>query len=125
MLGLVIGLGGCKSQPAYQGSKHEILASFRGRKLNADLPSTVRVPAAVAATKGALLQRGYAIKACASTEDAGQVQAEPYDAGILESVIVDVRESSVGTHIQIIVEPTGSQTKSRAILDSILSNLGL
>lgn len=122
---MTMGGVGCKTTPAYQGSQRDVLASYRGRRLSAELPPTVRVPAAVAAAKAALMERGYAIRRSSSTEDSGQVDAVPADAGFMESISVDVRQSSGGTRIQIITSPFGSQTSSRAILDSILTNLGL
>ena len=118
-------LGGCKGTPAYQGNQRDILATYRVRRLSAELPSTVRVPAAVAAAKAALLQRGYAITSASTTEDSGQVEAAPADAGLFESISIDIRQSSRGTRVQIIAEPIGNQTKSRAILDAMLTELGL
>ena len=118
-------LAGCRGTPAYQGNQRDILATFRFRRLCADLPATVRVPAAVAASKAALLGRGYTIQSATATEDSGHVDAAPADAAMLESISVDIRQTPSATRIQIIAEPIGSQSRSRAILDAILSNLGL
>jgi hypothetical protein len=121
----VVLMTGCNGTPAYQGSDREILATYRVRRLGAELPGTVRVPAALAAAKAALLRRGYAIKSATATEDAGEVTAVPADAGLLESLSIDIRRSSRGTRVQIIAEPIGDQTKSRAVLDAMLTELGL
>ena len=122
---LIAALPGCRATPAYQGNQRDVLATFRFRRLSADLPPTVRVPAAVAASKAALLSRGYTVTSATTTEDKGHVDAVPADPGILESISVDVRETPSATRVQIIAEPIGSQTRSRLILDSILTNLGL
>ena len=122
---LMAGLAGCRGTPAYQGSQRDVMATFRFRRLSADLPPTVRVPAAVAASKAALLSRGYTVTSATATEDTGHVEAVPADAGFLESISVDIRETASATRVQIIAEPIGSQTRSRLILDSILTNLGL
>jgi hypothetical protein len=125
-LGLVgMAMGGCQGTPAYQGSQRDILATYRVRRLTADLPGTVRVPAVVAVGRAVLMSRGYTVTTANATEDAGQVEAEPADAGILESISIDIRQRGAGVRVQIIAEPIGSQTKSRAILDAMLSELGL
>jgi len=124
-LALAAIMGGCKGAPAYQGSQRDVLATYKVRRLTADLPPTIRVPAAVAAGKGALLSRGYAIKAASMTEDSGHIEGAPADPGILESIWIDIRQTSSGTRVRIIAEPLGNQVKSRAILDAMLSQLGL
>jgi hypothetical protein len=118
-------LGGCKGTQAYQGSQRDILATYRVRRLTADLPGTVRVPAVVAVGKAVLMSRGYTVTTANATEDTGQLEAEPVDARILESISIDIRQRGAGVRVQIIAEPIGSQTKSRAILDAMLSELGL
>lgn len=121
----ILAMGGCQGTPAYQGAQRDVLATYRVRRLTADLPGTVRVPAAVAAAKRALYSRGYTVTSSRVTEDSGEVEAAPADAGILESISIDIRLRGAGTRVQIIAEPVGSQTKSRAILDAMLTELGL
>ncbi len=125
LTGLGLLLAACQGTPAYQGSQRDVLATFRVRRLTADLPGTVRVPAVVAAAKSALLSRGYTITSSTATEDAGQVEAAPAEAGLFESMSVYIRQSSNGTKVQIIAEPIGNQTRSRAILDAMLTELGM
>ena len=101
-----------------------MLATYQGRRLTADLPAEVRVPAVIAAARATLMQRGYAIQSESATEDEGSISAAPPDPGVLESVEVGVKRAASGTHIRIIAQPLGSQARSRAILDGILANLG-
>jgi hypothetical protein len=125
MLGVVIGaLVGCKTTTAYQGSDGQVAASYQIRKLSAELPPEVRVPAVVAAARATLLERGYSIQSADATEDTGSVSAVPPDAGLFESVEVDVKQTPQGTMVRIINEPIGNQTRSRSILDGVLAKLG-
>ncbi len=118
-------LTGCKAVPQNMGSGRSVQASYLRRTLTADVPATVRVPAAVAAADAALRDRGYAVTDSTATEDVGRVAAEPRDAGFLDAVVVDVRVTGSGTRIEVTVRPIGNRAQSRAILDSILSRLGL
>jgi hypothetical protein len=117
---------GCKSEHAFQGPRHDILASYNFRTLTCSVEREVRVPAVIAAAEVTLRQRGYSIKASRATEEFGEVTGEPFDANILESVVVKARQDkNLSTTIDVRVEPLGDQARSRSILDGILSNLGL
>jgi hypothetical protein len=121
-----LGLAACKSEHAYQGPRHDILASYNFRTLTCSVERDVRVPAVIAAAEVTLRQRGYSINSSRTTEESGEVEAEPFDANILESVIVKARQDrGLSTKIDVRIEPLGDQVKSRSILDAILSNLGL
>jgi hypothetical protein len=119
------GVPGCRGVDAYQGQRGDTRATYRYRRLSADLPASARVPAVVAAAEATLRGRGYTVTAAGTTEDNGHVDATPAQAGAFESVRVGVRQSSAGTRIEILVEPAGDQVRSRAILDSILATLGI
>jgi hypothetical protein len=100
------------------------VATYRYRRLTADLPPEIRVPAVIAAARTALLERGYAIQASSATEEQGSVSAAPPDPDLFESIEVLATQSPTGTHIRIITQPLGDQTRSRAVLDGILAKLG-
>lgn len=118
-------LHACKPIPGYAGTDRQTLATYRFRTLTADLPAEVRVPAAVAAARAALIARGYTITAAESSEDVGRVTAETFNPDPLESVVVSVRQRRWDlTRLEVRVEPTGDQVRSRAILDAILAQLG-
>ncbi len=123
---LGVALVGCKAQHSFQGPRHDVLASYRFRTLTCTVEREVRVPAVIAAAEQTLRERGYSVTNSRSSEDAGEVEAEPFDPKVLESVIVKARVSKgASTLIDVRVEPLGDQVRSRAILDGILSNLGL
>ena len=118
-------LGGCKSHHASQGSDQSIVASYRTRTLHAVLPASVRVQAVVAAADSALRDRGYAVTESRSGEDAGTVEARPANPRFLESVAVHARVVNEGTRVLVRFQPSGDESRSRAILDGILVRLGL
>ncbi len=121
---LASGLAGCAQHTA-AGTDGSLTAAFSGRKLNIDLPGTVRVPAVVAAANEALRARGYTITASEADEARGRVVGEPHGARLLEQVNVGVRADDGATVVSILYEPFGNQKKSRRILDDILGRLGL
>jgi len=124
-LAVVSGTAGCRSTPAYQGASHDVLATYHYRKLRSDLPGTIRVPAAIAAAESSLRSRGYAIRSSTSTEDRGRIEAALPDAGLFEEVVVLAEAIDASTRIEILIEPMGDQKRSRAIMDGILTRLGL
>ena len=114
----------CKATPAPQGKDGAVTGNFQIRKLTADLPPEVRVPAVIAAARATLIERGYSIQSFDATEDSGTVSAVPPDAGWFESVEVRARQTGTGTEVRIVHEPVGNQTRSRSILDGVLAKLG-
>jgi hypothetical protein len=125
LFGCVALLAGCRAAPAYQGVKHEVLATYQYRRLRTDIPGSVRVPAAIAAAESSLRNRGYAVRSSTATEDRGRVEAVPPDAGLFEEVVVSAAAVGGATRVDIVIEPMGDQVRSRAIMDGILSRLGL
>jgi len=124
-LGIAL-LTGCQAQHAYQGPRHDVLASYRFRTLTCSVEREVRVPAVVAAAEATLRERGYSVTNSRASEETGEVEGEPFDPKILESVVVKAKMSKrQSTTIDVRIEPLGDQVRSRAILDGILSNLGL
>lgn len=102
-----------------------MMAAYGVRKLRTELPSSVRVPAVIAAADAALRDRGYGVTLSHATEDSGRVEAEPRTAGVLKSVVVMAKTIPDGTRVEVLVTPWGSEAKSRSILDGILVRLGL
>lgn len=117
-------LPGCKATPAYQGGTHPVLATYRFRTLTAQLPATMRVPAVMAAARQALADRGYAVQ-FNRTEDDGKLIALPPGGGDFDRTVVRADEAPDGTWVQITIEPGGGQPRARAILDGILTRLGM
>lgn len=115
---------GCRSRPAVHGSDQSLVATYRARTLHAVLPATVRVQAVVAAADIALRDRGYAVTGSRSGEDAGTVEGRPADPRFMESVAVHARVVPEGTRVLVRFEPLGDESRSRAILDGILTRLG-
>lgn len=124
VLSLAAVLAGCKATPGPQGKDGQVTANYRYRRLTADLPPSVRVPAVVAAAQSAFRDRGYAIRSASATEDAGHVEAVPPDPGVLESMSMTVTLAGGGPRIKIVSQPLGDQTRSRIMLDAILARLG-
>ena len=126
MLGFLglLGAAGCATQPRLQGHS-EILASYSGRTLKAELPDRVRVPGSLAAAAGALVGRGYTIESREVTDDSGRIVARRPDAGRLEKVVVRSRLTPRAVGISITLEPWGDEVLSRAILDDVLTRLAL
>jgi hypothetical protein len=124
-IGLPLALIGCKAKPGAQGTDRTILAAYGVRKLRTELPSSVRVPAVVAAADGALRDRGYGVMSSHATEDSGRVVGEARGGGPLQSVVVLSRVVPDGTRVEVLLKPWGDEERSRAILDDILVRLGL
>jgi hypothetical protein len=118
------GLAGCRATPAYQGGERTVLAKYQFRRLTADLPQTVRVPGAMAAATEALIARGYAVQPD-TTHGSGRVVATAPASGLLDKVTVMASEVPGAVRVEIVVDPLGDQTESRAILDAMLVRLGL
>ncbi|MFG0286013.1 MAG: hypothetical protein ACF8R7_16470 [Phycisphaerales bacterium JB039] len=117
-------MAGCATQPRLQGHS-EILASYSGRTLKAELPDRVRVPGTLAAAAGALIDRGYTLESREVTDDSGRIVALRPDAGTLERVVVRSRLTPRAVGISITLEPWGDEVLSRAILDDVLARLAL
>ncbi|MFN0132878.1 MAG: hypothetical protein ACKVW3_10200 [Phycisphaerales bacterium] len=117
-------LSACASKPVQVGRGDGVLAVHRFRRLTADLPSSIRVPAVAAAADSALRDRGYSVTEIAVHDDRADLSAKPFDAAILESMSVSVREVAGGTRIAVIAQPLGDRSRSLALLDAILDRLG-
>lgn len=115
---------GCETTVESQG-RSRTSAAYSVGALSADLPSTVRVPAAIAAAESALRDRGYTIGARRATEDSGFVEAKLPRAGWLEKTKIQAGVSGGGTRVSVKVEPWGDEAQSRAILDDVLKRLGM
>ena len=115
--------GGCRASVQRQGES-QVLASYLGRTLTAELPERVRPPAVVGAAQDALAARGYSIADSEATGESGRVWAVPPDAGWLEGALVTADLSKRGTRVKVRLEPLGDEAKSRAVLDAVLVRLG-
>ncbi|MBX3376502.1 MAG: hypothetical protein KF678_05805 [Phycisphaeraceae bacterium] len=117
--------GGCQSRPAAAGADGRQVASYRGRTLTCDLPSTIRVPSVAAAAEATLRHRGYSISRSPSTEDFARVEGQAPDAGWGECIVIRVRQTPSHTRVEIVAQPLGDQTLSRAVLAEMLAVMGL
>ncbi|MCC6677416.1 MAG: DUF3568 family protein [Phycisphaerales bacterium] len=115
---------GCRSTVESQG-KSRTSAAYSTGTLSADLPSTVRVQAVIAAAESALRDRGYTIGTRRAAEDSGFVEGKLPRPGLLEKTKVEARVSGGGTRVLVKVEPWGDEAASRAILDDLLKRLGM
>jgi len=139
--GVLLCLAGCRATPGYQGGttvggangrsggqdQRRILATYRYRRLTSDLPGPIWVTAVIAAATQALAGRGYAVER-RLTHGSGQVVASAPGSGMLDKVTVSAREvsgSGGAVRVEIVIDPLGDQTESRAILDAMLARLGL
>ncbi|MBL9031786.1 MAG: hypothetical protein JNM80_08770 [Phycisphaerae bacterium] len=117
-------LFGCADQPVAHGQSDAVLARYRFRRLTADLPASIRVPAVAAAADSALRDRGYSITDARVNDDRADLTAKPFDPTFLESMSVSVRQAATGTRLDIIATPLGDRARSHALLDAILDRLG-
>lgn len=117
-------LPGCKASVEQQGHTGT-LAKYSGGVLSADLASTVRVQAVIAAAESAMRDRGYTIGARRASEDSGFVEAKLPRPGLFERTQVSSKVTAGGTRVSVKVEPWGDEAASRAILDDVLKRLGL
>jgi hypothetical protein len=117
-------LAGCRGTSEPAGSSRDQEATYRRRTLSTDLPPQVRVPSVAAAAEMALRHRGYAVTRSPTTEDYARIEGEAPNPGWCEKVVIRARQTPSRTRIEIIAEPLGDQTLSRAVLDEMLVALG-
>ncbi len=118
-------LAGCQSHPAPAGSDRQQVATYRGRTLSTDLPPQVRVPSIAAAAEMALRHRGYSVTHTPTTEDYARIEGEAPKSGWCERIVIRARQTPSTTRVEVVAEPLGDQTLSRAVLDELLANLGM
>lgn len=116
-------LGACSSDPVPVGGKPGTQAVYSVRTLEATLDS-VPVEAAAAAAQAALRDRGYTIRSSSATPDRARIVAVPFDASLLEQVVVSASGAGGSSRLRIRVDPLGDQALSHAIMDAILARLG-
>lgn len=120
---LAAGPGACSPQLSSHGREH-ITAAYSLGTLTCDLPDDVRVPAIMAAAEGALRGRGYSISSKASTDDRGRLYARAPRDSQIEGVSIEARVTSTGHQVSIHVDPLGDDSRSRVLLDDVLTRLG-
>jgi hypothetical protein len=121
---LLLGLGGCNAHQVRVGSGG-VVGTYRSPTLTADLPSTARVPAVLAAADKTFRDRGYAIENSSVTEEYGTILAMPPRTGDYPKVRVIATVIPGGTRLEVAELPFGSEDTSRSIADGILSKIGL
>ena len=122
---LAVAAAGCASEPKPAGSDRELTAVYVGGTLRTDLGGAIRAPAVAAAAGEALRDRGYAVTGSKVTEDAAEVSGRAPGAGRFETVTISARAWGDGTRVRIEYGLWGDQARSRALMDAVLSRLGL
>lgn len=124
-IGFVVVGGGCEATTARQGSSR-VLAGYNFATLETDLPDHARPQAVVAAGEAALRHRGYSVTSNTSTADRGSVEARPPHGGFFDGTTeVWAKLGAYGTRVGVKVGLLGDESESRAILDDVLTRLGL
>lgn len=118
-------LTGCKAQHTSVGRDGEVLATYKGTTLSANLPAEARVPAVMAAAEQVLRGRGYAIDQRRATEETGKLIARPPRSSDFPRLVIEASAQGDRTFIELSFEPFGDQNLCRGVLDGILQRLGM
>jgi hypothetical protein len=113
---------GCQTTPQPVGATG-VQATFVLGSLKAELPPSVGVMTAVAATEVALRDRGYVITSRSAVEDHGRLKGRRAGGADHESVVVSVSPTAQGTAVSVFVEPFGDEVGSRILMESIVLRL--
>jgi hypothetical protein len=122
---LVAGLSGCRSYPAAHGRDRNIVATFKGFTLSADLPAPASVSSANAAAMEVFKARGYAIRESKVTADVGTIMAIPPRARDYPRVLCSITRAGESTRIELTNQPLADEEICRSVLDGILKRLGM
>ena len=122
---LAISLPSCaKSRVAPQGENGEVMASYSGSTLEANLPSSVDVLAVQAAAESELRSRGYVITKAHGTADSMRVVARAGGQRRDDEVTVSARARGRATSVSVENGLFGDEAASRVVLDGVLKRLG-
>jgi hypothetical protein len=120
----LMGLAGCHSTKyaAHEYAGQRVVAQYSGRTLFAELPSSVRVAAVIAAADENFRSHGYTVLDKDSTEEEGRCVAHAPGKDITR-VVVRSKRGGHGTEVTVVYEPFGEEELSRYHFDGILQHL--
>lgn len=121
----LLSLVGCATTEVQTQGDSRTQASYTLPKLTASLPEWVTPRAVAAAAEQTLLDRGYAVLSTSATTDSVKVIGKAPGTGPLKKHVIRASWNRSGSSVTVKSEPFGDETRSRAILDGILSRLGL
>ncbi|MBX3366917.1 MAG: hypothetical protein KF912_06330 [Phycisphaeraceae bacterium] len=116
---------GCNSAEVQTQGSRQTEASYSVRSLTAALPEWVTPQAVAAAAEQTFRDRGYTVSSAVATTDSVRVVAREPNTGTLRKHIVKATWNRAGSSVSVTTTPLGDQVRSRAILDGVLSRLGL
>ncbi|MCW5769735.1 MAG: hypothetical protein KIT19_13740 [Phycisphaeraceae bacterium] len=116
---------GCNSADVQTQGSRQTEASYSVRSLTASLPEWVTPQAVAAAAEQTFRDRGYTVSSAVATTDSVRVVAREPNTGPLKKHIVQATWNRAGSSVSVTTTPLGDQVRSRAILDGVLSRLGL
>ena len=123
-------LSGCESVPAMRKStawqgQTPISASYLWGTLEAELPPGVRTESVLVAAKTELLRQGHVIDKSTASPQGGKLLALSQPGSPYARVHINTStQPSGGVKITINIDPD-SESRTRLILDAILSQLGI
>lgn len=120
-----VSLASCASQEVESQGASRTSASYTIPSLTTSLPEWVTPQAVAAAAEQTLRDRGYTITSSSATTDRVKVVAREPNTGPLKRYVVKAEWTRSGSAVSVKCDPLGDQVRSRAILDGILSRLGL
>lgn len=126
LLALALCFVGSGCQTTYSShllGEQRVVAKYTGRSLFAEVPSTVRVPAVIAAADEVARARGYTVLKTESTEEAGMISSVPPAKDSIQQVIVHANTGDHGTVIQVTYSPFPDRQLCESIFDAILARL--
>lgn len=100
----------------------KLTSTYHIGSLSTELPADVRVESVLAASRGALEQRGYTIRHTEMTTDDACVIARPPEGR--REVAVRSRNMADATRVTVRFEPWGDHAASTSILEDVLGRLG-
>ncbi len=107
---------------AHEYGGQRVVAQYSGRTLFAELPSSVRVGAVIAAADENFRSHGYTVLDKDSTDDEGRCVAHAPGKDITR-VVVRSKRGAHGTEVTVVYEPFGEEELSRYHFDGILQHL--
>lgn len=108
---------------SHQLGEQRVVAKYTGRTLFAEVPSTIRVPAVIAAADDVVRARGYTVLRTESTEERGMLASVPPAKDSIQQVVVRAETGDHGTAIRVSYEPFPDRQLCESIFDAILAKL--
>lgn len=122
-------LAGCESPPALRESKAwhgstPISATYRFGELKAELPPGTSLETVITASKGVLYRQGHIIQEASFTPSDGRIIALGSGQLPYKKVRISTKHDGGGVVMTINIDPA-TESRSRAIFESILRSLGI